>query len=346
MESNDAISNDRMLQELAIPPSRLFPHSLLFPIISTTPDWRALKAHLSKEGKISKSDCLQIIQRTTDLLSLEENLLELMDPVTIIGDIHGQFYDLLTLLEISGDLSETKYLLLGDFVDRGSFSIEVLLLLYALKINYPNSIFLLRGNHECRQLTSFFNFRTECLVKYDLEVYDEIMRSFDRLPLGCVVNKNFLAVHGGISPELRKLSDIHKINRVSEPPRRGLICDLLWADPIDTDIGTSPERFTKNNIRGCSFSFGVLAANKFLKENKLISIIRGHEAQLDGFKLHKWNGNSEFPVVITVFSAPNYCDMYKNKGAIIKFANHSMHVQQFNYTVHPYILPNFLDAFS
>ena len=127
----------------------------------------------------------------------------LQDPVTVVGDIHGQFYDLVKILEVGGNPATTKYLFLGDFVDRGSFSIEVLILLYALKTNYPNSIYFLRGNHECRQMTSFFNFRDECKYKYDQDIYDILMDSFDLMPLSCIVNGKFLAVHGGISPELK-----------------------------------------------------------------------------------------------------------------------------------------------
>lgn len=100
----------------------------------------------------------------------------------------------------------TKYLFLGDFVDRGSFSVEVVILLYAIKISFPQTIYFLRGNHECRQMTTFFNFREECLYKYDQQVYDLLMDSFDLMPLACLVNGKFLALHGGISPDLKTVS--------------------------------------------------------------------------------------------------------------------------------------------
>ncbi|OMJ86872.1 hypothetical protein SteCoe_11505 [Stentor coeruleus] len=276
----------------------------------------------------------------------ESNLLELVDPVTIVGDIHGQFYDMLRIFDLGGSFDSTKYLFLGDYVDRGSFSIEVILLLYSIKLNYPKTVFLLRGNHECRQMSSFFNFRSECLYKYDLEVYDLVMDSFDAMPIACIVNNKFIGVHGGISPELMSLQDIIDLQRVTEPPRSGLFCDLLWSDPVDNDSGQCSEKFKSNEVRGCSFYYGVAAVNSFLKKNKLLSVIRAHEVQIDGYKMHKWNGSTGFPVVITIFSAPNYCDVYNNKGAVVKFNNNVLNIQQYNYTVHPYILPNFMDIFN
>jgi serine/threonine-protein phosphatase 2B catalytic subunit len=175
-------------------------------------------------------------------------------------------------------------------------------------------------------MTTFFNFRSECLAKYDLEFYDKVMESFDTIPVGCLVNKRFLAVHGGLSPELETLSDINGINRFSEPPKAGIFCDLLWSDPVEVDSGVTPEKYKANDTRGCSFFFNKEAVNTFLRRNKLLSIIRAHEAQLDGYKLHKWNGPNEFPAVITVFSAPNYCDVYNNKGAVIKFENNTLNI--------------------
>mmetsp|Transcript_29828 Transcript_29828/g.5389 ORF Transcript_29828/g.5389 Transcript_29828/m.5389 type:complete len:191 (+) Transcript_29828:270-842(+) len=190
---------------------------------------------------------------------------------------------MIKMLSIGGEPKDTRYLFLGDYVDRGSFSIEVILLLFSIKLNYPDHIHIIRGNHECRQMTTFFNFRNECMYKYDLEVYERIMECFDALPLSCVINRKFLAVHGGISPELRKLDDINKINRFVEPPKIGLFCDMLWADPVESVDGRSPDRFKQNEVRGCSFFFNVEAVNAFLKRNNLISIVRAHEAKIDGY---------------------------------------------------------------
>jgi serine/threonine-protein phosphatase 2B catalytic subunit len=279
------------------------------------------------------------------LFRREPNLIELQDPVTIVGDIHGQFYDMLKLLDLGGNPERTKYVFLGDYVDRGAFSLEVLLVLYALKVNFPNTLFLLRGNHECRQLTTFFSFRKECLYKHDLELYDRCMESFDCMPLACVVDGKFLTVHGGLGPEMVTLADINAISRFQEPPKQGSFCDILWADPYETE-STRSAGFRTNDVRGCSYFFTKEAVVPFLKRNDLLSVIRAHEAQLDGFKMYNWNGEEDFPAVITVFSAPNYCDVYNNKGAIIKFENSTLNIQQFNYTQHPYCLPDFMDVFA
>lgn len=282
-------------------------------------------------------------------MSNEPNLLRLQDPITIVGDIHGQYYDFLKLLEVGGNPDNTQFLFLGDYVDRGSFSIEVLLHLYALKINFPNKIWLIRGNHECRQMTSFFNFRDECEYKYDMVVYYAFMESFDTLPLSAVINGKFLAVHGGLSPQLVLLNQICSFTRFQEPPRSGIFCDILWADPIDEDKEEhtiQTESFFPNDIRGCSYFFGYNAATTFLEKNGLLSIIRAHEAQLEGYKMHQTNLKTGFPIVITIFSAPNYCDVYNNKGAVLKFDSNTLNIQQFSFSPHPYHLPNFMNLFT
>ncbi|CAG9329576.1 unnamed protein product [Blepharisma stoltei] len=338
---------DRFMKDVKPPIHRPISHELLFPSDGNgKPSYKALKSHFQREGRIAKTDALQLIDIATNIFRSEENLLFLQDPVTIVGDIHGQLYDMFKMFEIGGNPENTKYLFLGDYVDRGVYSIEVVFLLYAIKINFPQTFYMIRGNHECRQMTTYFNFRTECIYKYDIEVYDRIMESFDCIPISCLINRKFLALHGGISPELRTIEDLTRLNRFVEPPKQGLYCDILWSDPVDTPDGRLPEGWRKNEVRGCSFYFGNDVMNNFLKRNDLISVIRGHEAQPDGFKMHRWNGNNEFPAVITIFSAPNYCDSYNNKGAIIKFDNNTLNIQQYNYNQHPYMLPNFMDVFT
>jgi serine/threonine-protein phosphatase 2B catalytic subunit len=334
---------DRVVVDVPPPPYRPLASSAIFKGLK--PDWRALKDHFFREGVILKSDVLKLIRQASQLFRAEPTLLSLQDPVTVVGDIHGQYYDFMKLLELGGAPDRTKYLFLGDYVDRGMFSIEVILLLYSLKINYPNTVFMIRGNHECRQMTSMFSFRRECLTKYDLEVYEAFMDSFDCLPMAGVLNSSFLAVHGGISPELATIREIEGLDRFVEPARSGLQCDLLWSDPVDSADGRVPEVFRNNETRGCSYFFGGEAVRKFLKDNDLVSVIRAHEAQKDGYKMHYWAG-PDFPSVITIFSAPNYCDCYKNKGAIIKFDNSTLNIQQYNCSKHPYVLPDFMDVFA
>lgn len=225
---------------------------------------------------------------------------------------------MLNLFALGGDPKDTKYLFLGDYVDRGCFSVEVMGLLLALKLNYPETFFMIRGNHECRQMTMCFNFRLECLEKYDQEVYKLFLYLFDTLPISAIINGKFIAFHGGISPGLNTIADLNLIKRFKEPPKEGVMCDILWSDPVDRDDGQLVDDYTYNKQRGCSYYYGADAVTKFLSTNKLLSVIRAHEVQLEGFRMSMWR-NKKFPEVITIFSAPNYCDTYNNKGAIIKF---------------------------
>ena len=340
--------NDREIKDVNPPPHQDMPVKLLFPNSKTPeiPDWKTLKSYLTKEGKISKKDLLSLLSKFTSIVKKENNILKIQDPVTIVGDIHGQYYDLLKILEVGGNPEQTKYIFLGDYVDRGSFSIEVWVLLIALKINFPESIIMLRGNHESRQMTSFFNFLTECKLKYDEEVYEKIMTAFDSLPLGAIINDKFFAVHGGISPYLNKLSEIYSVSRFIETPKDGALCDFLWSDPIEDDNEALVCEWEENSNRGCSFNFGAKALLPYLSGNNLVSVIRAHEAQLEGFKMYKWNKKIDFPSCVTVFSAANYCDVYGNKGAIIKFKNNQFNLVQFNCSPHPFLLPDFQNLFT
>lgn len=318
---------------------------LFYPTKRTMVDWNRLFEHLFVDGSISKAHVKRILNTASKFFGSEPNLLYLEDPVTIVGDIHGQFYDVKEIFRLGGNPDETKYLFLGDYVDRGIYGVEVIITLMALKVNCPNTVFMLRGNHECRQMTQFHNFREEVLRKYDQEIYLIIMDIFDKLPIACVINGRFLTVHGGISPQINNCVDINKINRFIEPPITGGLCDLLWSDPVDNPSGMQPNIWQQNKVRGCSYYYGYLAISKFLKKNGLMSIIRAHEAQYEGFKTYLWQ-DSTFPQVITLFSAPNYCGTYANKGAIIKIDNNDLKVIQYNFTPKPDILIQLGDAFT
>eukprot|EP01060_Flectonema_neradi_P012674 TRINITY_DN19437_c0_g1_i2.p1 TRINITY_DN19437_c0_g1~~TRINITY_DN19437_c0_g1_i2.p1 ORF type:complete len:288 (+),score=52.11 TRINITY_DN19437_c0_g1_i2:49-912(+) len=230
------------------------------------PNLEKLKNHFLREGLLHDKDALKIINEASSLLRKEPNLLRLKDPLTVCGDIHGQFYDLCKLFEIGGAPKEDQqYLFLGDYVDRGYFGCEVVFYLLAAKICYPNSFFLLRGNHECAHLTSYFNFKSECLYKYNQMIYDKIMECFCTLPLAAVLNNRFLCVHGGLSPDIKTLDDINNIQRFKDPPGQGPMCDLLWSDPMEEEEDQSPELlYLHNDLRGCSYVFSYNAVCSFL----------------------------------------------------------------------------------
>ena len=125
------------------------------------------------------------------------------------------------------------------------------------------------------------------------------------------------------------------------------MCDILWADPLE-EFGQEKtgDFFIHNSVRGCSYFFSYPAACAFLEKNNLLSIIRAHEAQDAGYRMYRKTRTTGFPSVMTIFSAPNYLDVYNNKAAVLKYENNVMNIRQFNCTPHPYWLPNFMDVFT
>ncbi|KAJ3427717.1 serine/threonine-protein phosphatase 2b catalytic subunit 1-related [Anaeramoeba flamelloides] len=308
---------------------------VLFPNSNSIPDHLALRSHFKREGKLNKNDLITIVRSTRKIFCKENNLITLSSPVVIFGDLHGQFFDLVNYIETIGecDPETNKFLFLGDYVDRGVFGIEIVLYLFSLKIIYPNGCFLLRD---------------EVIEKYDVEVYEEIMKTFDCLPLAAIVDKQFFCVHGGISPKLKKVESINLINRFREPPTKGLFGDLLWSDPDPNynEPELTTNFFQPNEPRSCSVLYSFQAVRRFLLMNKLTCIIRAHEAQDDGFKMYLKRKETKFPSLITIFSSPNYIGVYNNKAAIFKYQPNAVTLKEFQSVEQPYWLPKFMDVFE
>ncbi|KAE8216051.1 hypothetical protein CF319_g2426 [Tilletia indica] len=244
--------------------------------------------------------------RAREILIEEANVQHISSPVTICGDIHGQFFDLLELFVHGGPCPETNYLFMGDFVDRGFYSVETFLLLLALKVRYPDRITLIRGNHESRQITQVYGFYDECARKYgNVNVWRYCCEVFDYLALGAVVDGRVFCVHGGLSPNILTIDQIRVIDRKQEVPHDGAMCDLLWSDPDDINgWGMSP--------RGAGYLFGSDVALQFAHTNALDLIARAHQLVLEGYKL------MFDQTIVTVWSAPNYCYRCGNVASILK----------------------------
>lgn len=259
-------------------------------------------------AKLTQEEIMILIKKVRPIFMEQPNLLELRAPITIVGDIHGQYHDLLRIFEIEQYPPRTNYLFLGDYVDRGKQSIETVCLLFCYKIKYPGNFFLLRGNHECSYINRVYGFYEELQMYYSVNIWRLFNDVFKCMPIAAIIDDKIFCIHGGISPSLTSLDDIRKMERPVEVPETGLLCDLLWSDPNPTIDGD-----WEDNVRGTSYEYGVKPVQEFLDRNNFDLVCRAHQAILDGF---------EFPFpnqcLVTIFSAPNYCYEFHNKGAILK----------------------------
>ncbi|KAG6416830.1 hypothetical protein SASPL_124271 [Salvia splendens] len=295
---------------------------------------------------LHKRYACQIVLQMRDLLRELPSLVDIHVPdgkhFTVCGDVHGQFYDLINIFELNGLPSEDNpYLFNGDFVDRGSFSLEVILTLFAFKCMCPSAIYLSRGNHESKSMNKIYGFEGEVRSKLNDTFVELFAEVFCCLPLAHVINNKVFVVHGGLfSVDGVKLSDIHAIDRFCEPPEEGLMCELLWSDP-QPQLGRGPSK------RGVGLSFGGDVTKRFLQDNNLDLVVRSHEVKDEGYEIEH-DGK-----LITVFSAPNYCDQMGNKGAFIRFEAPDLkpNIATFSAVPHPDVKPmayanNFLRMFS
>ncbi|SCV01446.1 LAMI_0G11562g1_1 [Lachancea mirantina] len=241
----------------------------------------------------------------------ESNVLHINTPVTVVGDIHGQFHDLLEIFQIGGPVPDSNYLFLGDYVDRGLYSVETMTLLIVLKLRWPERVHLIRGNHESRQITQSYGFYSECLNKYggSSKVWHYFTDLFDYLVLCCIIDNEIFCVHGGLSPNVQTLDQIRIIDRIREIPHDGAMADLVWSDPEDDAEGR--EHF-QVSPRGAGYIFGRSVVEKFLHLNGMSKIYRAHQLCNEGFQVY-FGG-----LVTTVWSAPNYCYRCGNKASILE----------------------------
>ncbi|KAE8150387.1 Metallo-dependent phosphatase-like protein [Aspergillus avenaceus] len=289
-----------------------------------------------KKGKrIPRKYVFQIIKAVKDLVYAEPTMVEVGveqgKKLTVCGDTHGQFFDLLEIFRLNGYPSDThSYLFNGDFVDRGSWSTEIALVLYAYKWLRPNGIFLNRGNHETDDMNKVYGFEGECKAKYNETVFKVFSESFSALPLATLIGNKYLVLHGGLfSDDNTSLDDIRKLDRHNQrqPGQQGLMMEMLWTDP-QTEPGRGPSK------RGVGLQFGPDVTKRFCERNGLEAIIRSHEVRMEGYEVEH-DGRC-----ITVFSAPKYCDTTENKGAFINVGPElKLDFQVFEAVPHPDIKP-------
>lgn len=250
-------------------------------------------------GKVTKTVCLKnaeitaICQAVRELFLSQPALLELSAPVKIVGDIHGQYTDLIRMFEMCGFPPNSNFLFLGDYVDRGKQSLETILLLLCYKLKYPENFFLLRGNHECANVTRVYGFYDECKRRCNIKIWKTFIDTFNALPIAAIVAGKIFCVHGGLSPSLSHMDDIRQIARPTDVPDYGLLNDLLWSDPADM------ENDWESNERGVSFCFGKKVIMEFLQRHDFDLVCRAHMVVEDGYEFF------DDRILVTVFSAPN-----------------------------------------
>ncbi|OHT14377.1 Serine/threonine-protein phosphatase PP1 isozyme 9 [Tritrichomonas foetus] len=255
---------------------------------------------------------LKLCDEAKQVLSAEPTLLKLVSPIIIVGDLHGSLLDLLRIFANHGPPSEsTTYLFLGDYVDRGSYSIETMTLLFAYLIEYPKNTFLLRGNHEFPSVNSAYGFKNEVLSTYAIfadELYNKFNEAFSYMPLAATIDDATFCVHGGLSPEFQMISELSKIQRPIADfnccPK--LISDIMWSDPNSLVPGFTP------SLRGAGCFFGEDIALCFLNRNKMSSLVRAHQCVNKGIEILFHSK------LATIFSASSYNKHFNKSGILIK----------------------------
>ncbi|XP_044505456.1 serine/threonine-protein phosphatase BSL3-like [Mangifera indica] len=280
---------------------------------------RGWKPPVRRQFFLDCNEIADLCDSAERIFSSEPSVLQLKAPIKIFGDLHGQFGDLMRLFDeygapsTAGDIAYIDYLFLGDYVDRGQHSLETITLLLALKVEYPNNVHLIRGNHEAADINALFGFRIECIERMGerdgIWAWHRINRLFNWLPLAALIEKKIICMHGGIGRSINHVEQIENLQRpITMEAGSIVLMDLLWSDPTENDSveGLRP------NARGPGLvTFGPDRVMEFCNNNDLQLIVRAHECVMDGFERFA-QGH-----LITLFSATNYCGTANNAGAIL-----------------------------
>lgn len=264
---------------------------------------------------VSNDDIKYILNKSRSIFLDQPALLRLSPPVKIVGDIHGQFGDMIRMFNTCGYPPFTNYLFLGDYVDRGYKSLETILLLLCYKIKYPENFFMLRGNHELANITKIYGFYDECKrrllsITGNHKVWKSFVDVFNTLPIAATINDKIFCVHGGLSPDLQDLEQIENLKRPTDVPDKGLLADLLWSDP-DPKVKNFTFTNWPRNDRGVSYVFGRKHVDYFCQKFNFDLVVRGHMVVEDGYEF--FNKRK----LVTIFLAPNYCGEFNNFGALM-----------------------------
>jgi diadenosine tetraphosphatase ApaH/serine/threonine PP2A family protein phosphatase len=243
-------------------------------------------------------------------MASEPSLVRLMGSFVVVGDLHGNVDDLIRILERTGYPPNCRYLFLGDYVDRGTNSVEVLLLLFGLKVLFPTEIYLIRGNHECDSICAFYGFRAECEEKFDTDAYFQFVECFSYLPFAATINSGIFCAHGGISPDFSSLEQIAALPRPMLSFESVVSSGLVWSDPRASSIGYEP------SDRGSGFLFNARKLGQFLARNGLSLLLRSHEACSEGYE-RPFGADGR---CVTVFSTSDYCGI-GNAAAVALVSN-------------------------
>ncbi|KAL0233606.1 hypothetical protein PCE1_002119 [Barthelona sp. PCE] len=310
-----------------------------------------LQNGLELEYRLHPEDCLRIIELAMEKFKKEPNVLTAKGNAVVIGSLYSQFYDFVQILRNGKHPATTQFIVLGNIVGgNGYFGTELLLMLLALKVMHPKTTILLRGKAESRMQTSFQHFKKECLVKYNIAVYDAFCDVFDYFPLACVLDRRFFCVSSGISPKVENVKELLAIDRVEEPRtlEENILLDIIRAEPSQASTG-----FEKQDV--CeSYFYGVDAVSQFLENNSLLCVMRSGMND-DGFVFGEPHVFTRFPMLISVhsccdhpFTDPTGQTFDVNVAGYIDYSNETITLNKFTMepAARPFWLPGFGNLFD